>query len=127
VQTSQCVMRSEDAKNSLKRVEEDLNGALSQEQSLTFTVEGLKAQLSEMQASKCNLSNDVNLLKNELEDKTRSFDQLKMELCELDTARVEQTEEISNLRDELEIKKQIVEDSKRAESDLTEAIKAVSF
>eukprot|EP00210_Caulerpa_lentillifera_P001069 g1031.t1 len=126
MQTKQCLVKSEDAKKSLKRVEEDLNGALAQEQSLNFTLEGLKAQISEMSNTKCNLSNDVSLLKSEMEEKVRNLDQLKMELNELDTARNEQAKEISSLQDELEIKKQMVEDSKEAEFKLMEAINTIT-
>lgn len=125
-QTKQCLMRSEEAKKSLKRVEEDLTGALAQEDSLNLTVEGLKAQLAETTTSKCNLSNDVSLLKSEVEEKVRNLEQLKMELNDLEQAGGEQEKQIDALREELDARQQLVQDSKETESNLTDKIKAVS-
>eukprot|EP00210_Caulerpa_lentillifera_P009087 g8669.t1 len=125
-QTKQWLVRSEEAKKSLKRVEEDLTGALAQEHSLNLTVEGLKSQLNEMTTSKCNLSNDVSLLKSEVEEKVRNLDALKMELVQLDQAHDEQTREIESLQEQLESKKQMVQDSKQVEVNLMEAIKEIT-
>ncbi len=115
-----------ESKGNLKKVESDLEGALSEESSLSVTIEGLRTQLNDMTSAKCSLSNDVQMLKNELEDKTDSLEQLRMELTSLDEVREEQNKDIEHLRNELDEKKRLLEVSKQTEEDMTEALQNIS-
>ena len=124
-QTKQSIIKAVESKGTLKKVETDLEGALSEESSLSMTIEGLRTQLNDMTSAKCSLSNDVQMLKNELEDKTDSLEQLRMELTSLDDVREEQNKDIEHLRNELDEKKRLLEVSKQTEEDMTDALQKI--
>lgn len=125
-QTKQSIMKAVESKGSLKKVEDDLESALSEESSLTLTIEGLRSQLNDMTSDKGSLSKNVQLLKNELDEKTVSLDQLRMELNNLDEVREEQNKAIETLGNELNEKKKLLELSKQTEVDMTEALQKIS-
>jgi len=125
-QTKQSIIKAVESKGSLKKVEDDLEGALSEESSLTLTIEGLRSQLNDMTSDKSSLSKNVQLLKNELDEKTVSLDQLRMELNNLDEVREEQNKAIETLGNELNEKKKLLETSKQTEVDMMEALQKIS-